>query len=92
MKRKIDIKTVFLSIGITMLLTYILPSHYISEGQKSFGCPIGWLTIFHDTIGDVLLNSTLVNPISLFINFVFWYLISFWLINLYKKLRKNNNA
>ena len=92
MKRKININIVFLSIVITMVLSYVLPSQTISEGQKSFGFPIGWFTVYNDSIGDIMLNSTAVNPMSLFANVVFWYLISFCLINLYRKLRKNNNT
>jgi hypothetical protein len=72
---------------ITLLLAYCLPSRQISDIERIFGYPFGWFSVFNDTIGDVILSSTLTNVIPLLLNIIICYITIFWISKAIKHIR-----
>ena len=68
-------------------MAYVIPCRHISEWQKIFGFPFGWFTVYNDTISDVILKSTLVNPIMFFANVIIWCLMLFLTAKAYGKIK-----
>lgn len=90
MSRKLNLNIFYLSTLFTLLSAYILPCRHIDNLNKSFGFPLGWFTVHDNTIGDVIINSTAVNPIRFFTDIVLFYFIILCVYKLHKKNKKDN--
>lgn len=90
MKRKINIYYLYVSTLLALLSAYIIPCRYISDWRKVFGFPFGWFTVFHDTIGDVIFNSTAVDLLPLFMDIAIYYFIARFIYQRYRSSRKDS--
>ena len=91
MKKSINRRVIYIAMIITLLSTYMLPAQRVSEFSKSFGYPFGWFTVFNDSIGDIILTSTQVDPLSLLGNIMVWYYLIFLLSRLIKIFKQKQN-
>ena len=90
-KRRISIDILCISMLVTVFMAYVIPCHHINDWQKSYGFPFTWFTIYHDTIGDSIMNSTSVSIFPLLANIVIFYAIVFHTKKLYDMLERKKD-
>lgn len=91
MKSKgLDLNYLFSGMLMTFFLAYVIPCRHINDWQKIFGFPLGWFTVYHDTIGDRIIDSTLVDVIPFITDSMICYLIILLAVRFFKKFIKKD--